>query len=218
MTTRRGSTGRPQRATSKAELRKDLLVFVEGDRTEEDYLVFWHQEHRRHINVRVDEIRGSPMTLVKAALDAQREARRDEKRGRGRAYDEIWCVFDVDEHPSLGEAINIALQNEIHIAVSNPCIELWFILHFQDQTAYIEREPAQRRSKGLLSCDKVLTRTALQTLYDRYADARTRAMRLDNKHKGDGSEDRANPSSGVWRIIDSIKAGVEHAGSNRARA
>jgi hypothetical protein len=27
----------------------------------------------------------------------------------------------------------------------DPCVELWFILHFEDQTAYLERQTAQRR-------------------------------------------------------------------------
>jgi hypothetical protein len=117
-------------------------------------------------------------------------------------------VFDVDEHSSLEEAINIAAQNGIYVAVSNPCIELWFILHFQDQTAHIERHPAQSLSRKLLSCGKTLTRTALEALSERHDEARARAIYLDTKHAGDGSPNGTNPSSGAWRIIDSISSGA----------
>jgi hypothetical protein len=182
-------------------------VFVEGKLTEEDYLVFWHREHRRHVNVQIHDTRGAPLTLVRAAVEAKKQERRQENRRQGRAHDEIWCVFDVDEHPSIPEARNLARAHGIFLAVSNPCIELWFILHFQDQTAYIDRHNAQRVSRDLLSCDKALSPAALEALHQRNDDARARAIYLDAKHEGDGSPDGANPSSGMWTIVDSIRSG-----------
>jgi hypothetical protein len=99
----------------------------------------------------------------------------------------------------------LANRNNINLAISNPCIELWFILHFERHTAYIERQPAQRRAEDLLGCSKVLTDSALSVLAERYDRARDRAIRLDEKHAGDGSPPASNPSSGVWRLIDLIR-------------
>jgi hypothetical protein len=203
--TKRGSAGRPRRSSSSTEVRKELLVFVEGKRTEEDYLVFWQRAFRRQVSVQIGETRGAPITLVEAARVARRLDKRGQKRGEGRAYDEIWCVFDVDEHPSLDSAIQMAAQNEISVAVSNPCIELWFILHFQDQTAFLDRHSAQRRSAELLCCRKALSTPALEQLYEHYGDARVRAVDLDTKHAGDGSPAGENPSSGAWRLIESLR-------------
>jgi hypothetical protein len=114
-------------------------------------------------------------------------------------------VFDRDEHPNFGEAIDLADRHGVNLAISNPCLEFWFILHFEDKTAYIERQAAQRRAEELLGCSKVLTEAAPNTLADAYDEARRRAIKLDEKHVGDGSPPRSNPSSGVWRLIDLIR-------------
>ncbi len=52
-------------------------------------------------------------------------------------YDEVWCVFDMDynsgakEISSFDNAINKAHKNEIKVAYSNDCFELWFCLHYE---------------------------------------------------------------------------------------
>jgi hypothetical protein len=114
-------------------------------------------------------------------------------------------MFDVDVHPFLNEVEIMAADNEINLAVSSPCIELWFVLHFEEQTAHIERNDAQRRSAELLGCRKVLTQQALGELEKGHTVARTRARQLDCKHSGDGSPRWTNPSTGAWRLVDSIR-------------
>lgn len=169
-------------------------------------MVHWHRRYRREVNVVIDPFHGGPLQLVQHAVEAKRRSQRDERQGRGRAYDEIWCVFDVDQHPELATATDLARRHGVCLAISNPCIELWFVLHFQDQTAYIERADAQALSKTLLGCEKALTESALTTLDKRVAEARDRAQRLDLKHHGDGSLPGSNPSSGVWRLVEAIQA------------
>jgi RloB-like protein len=120
--------------------------------------------------------------------------------------DEIWCVFDVDEHPYQADAIRRAEQHGINVAVSTPCLELWFILHFEAQAAHMGRRAAIRRAEALLSCSKTLTDEALQALVSRYEDAVKRARELDVKHAKDRSPPRSNPSSDVWRLIERIQA------------
>lgn len=116
-----------------------------------------------------------------------------------------WCVFDIDEHPYVAQAVELAASSGISVAISNPCIELWFLLHFQDQTAALHRHDAQRRSCELLNCKKSPTAEALAELVTRYEDARRRAQELDRKHAGDGSPPGSNPSSGAWRLIDRLR-------------
>jgi hypothetical protein len=74
--------------------------------------------------------------------DSEREARR--RRDDNLRFDRVWCVFDIDEHPLVPEAKQQAQANAISLAVSNPCLELWFLLHFQDRNAHIERQNVQR--------------------------------------------------------------------------
>jgi hypothetical protein len=191
----------------------EVLVFVEGLETEERYLTFWHRRHRDRVLVSIDAFRGGPLQLVEHAVQAKARGDKDARRGRGRPYDEIWCVFDVDEHPHLAAATELARKHSIRVAVSNPCLELWFLLHYEDCNAYINRVEAQRRARGHLRSGKVLADAALVALAARHCDAVSRAVKLDVKHRGDGSPDGENPSSNVWQLIDLIR-GAREAGPN----
>lgn len=154
----------------------------------------------------IDEFRGTPMALVERAIRVRDAELRDERKGRGKAVDEVWCVFDFDVHPYVRDAIELAHVNDIEVAASNPCIELWFVLHHEEQTAHIERQAARRRATDLLGCGKHLTREALQALDPLYAEATQRAKRLDQKHFGDGSPPRSNPSTDVWRLAARLRS------------
>jgi hypothetical protein len=189
---------------TKDALRFELLVFVEGEVTEEQYLIHYRRRHRAKANVQIADPHGTPFSLVERAVEAKKDDERDARRKGGRARDEYWCVCDVDEHPKLREAIELAVRNDIKLAISNPCIELWFLIHFEDQFAYIDRHDSQTAAKTHTKCDKTLTTDALEELEERFAEAKDRARRLEAKHMGDGTPAPGNPSSDVWRIIDSI--------------
>ena len=197
----------PTRHISAAAQRPEVLVFVEGLRTEDLYLTYWRRRYRERVLVTIDPFRGGPLQLVEHAVDAKRQEIREAKRGRGRAHDQIWCVFDVDEHPNLPQAAEIARKHGIGLAISNPCLELWFILHFEDRTAYIDRFAAQRRAAELLKCGKVITDRALATLADRHSAAMVRSTKLDQKHLDDGSPPKSNPSSSISELIELIRGG-----------
>ncbi len=186
-------------------MRRELLLFVEGARTETDYFKHWYRLHRERVIVAIADFHGGPVQLVDRAIAAKKEQLYEARHGRGRPYDEIWCAFDVDDHPNRHDAIERAARGGINVAVSNPCLELWFILHYEDQTAYIDPKTAQRRAEELLHCSKVLTDPALDALTSRHDEAVTRAVRLDEKHLKDGSPPRSNPSSDAWRLVDRIR-------------
>jgi hypothetical protein len=180
-------------------------VFVEGLRTEDLYLTYWRRQYRDRVRVEIDPFRGGPLQLVERAVQAMRNEALDARKGRGRAHDQIWCVFDRDEHPNFAKAIALAGSHSINLAISNPCLELWFILHFENQTAYLERQAAQHRAAELLGSSTVLNDAALSALANNYDEARRRAIKLDEKHAGDGSPPASNPSSGMWHLIDVIR-------------
>ena len=195
---------RPLGRASPGSAPRRIAVFTEGKKTEPDYLAYWHRAHRDRVQVAISGDLGAPMTVVDRAVEQKRSEAKEARRGRGRASDEYWCVIDVDQHANLGPAVEKAIANGIGVAVSNPCVELWFILHFQDQAAEIDRKRAQAISKELLKCDKVLDEPALQALDERFPAAKARARALDDKHLGDGRPARSNPSSGVWKLVDRI--------------
>ncbi len=197
----RRETSRPDRGQASE---RSLYVFTEGKGTEKDYINHWFRKHRNHIRIVIDKFHGSPLRLVENAITQREQDRREEKRSRGQVADEYWVVFDCDEHQDFDEAIKEATANNIRIAVSNPCIELWFILHSRDQTAWIHRHNAQKDSEHLLKCKKRLTRQALEALDEGFDDAKGRALHLDSWHEGNGSPPRSNPSSSVWELVERI--------------
>lgn len=53
-------------------------------------------------------------------------------------YDEVWCVFDMDNEPGkngqeddFNSAIQLCLNNGLKCAYSNDAFELWIYLHYQ---------------------------------------------------------------------------------------
>lgn len=115
-----------------------------------------------------------------------------------REYDQIWVVFDVDEHPKLAEAHQQARSNHLNVAQSNPCFELWALLHFQDQTAELTRHHAQRLCRQHMpGYEKLLPYAQLS---GRVEAACARAEQLREQHTRNGTA-RGNPSTDVDFLV-----------------
>src|SRR6185295_17099142 len=131
------------RRRSSDQPRRRILVLCEGKETEPRYLEALYAKLRpSRVQIVIEGYGEDPKALVERAVARKREVEREARR-RGDSEispDEIWCVFDVDEHGRLADARQQARDNGIELAVSNPCFELWALLHFQDQTAYLARE------------------------------------------------------------------------------
>lgn len=54
--------------------------------------------------------------------------------------DIIWCVFDRDDNTNamLSKAKQVAIKEGYQIAFSNPSFEVWFLLHFNNQSTPVE--------------------------------------------------------------------------------
>ena len=140
------------------------MIYTEGERTEPGYLTYWRRELRDAVLVTVSDYHAGPLQLIEAAVAARNAEARDARRGHGKAHDEVWCVFDRDEHPNIPEAFDLARAHGIGVVISDPCIELWFALHYEDQTAYVHRHDAQTRCELLIGCGKSLTQAAVTAL------------------------------------------------------
>jgi hypothetical protein len=194
-----------RRASDRAK-RTSLMVFSEGEKTEPIYLTHWYRLYRDKVIVKIAEhAETSPFELVERAAAQRDYDLREERRGRGDAFNQYWCIFDVDEHPKIPEALQLAESRSVNVALSGPNIELWFLIHFESRTAYIDRFEAKRRAYALLSCGKALSIQALELLTERFPAAKDRAQSLERKHLGDGSLPPWNPTSNVWRLIDVIR-------------
>ncbi|MCA1186917.1 MULTISPECIES: RloB family protein [unclassified Saccharopolyspora] len=87
---------------------------------------------------------------------------------------------------------------KIRLAVSNPCIEYWLLLHFEEYDgALLDYAAAARRLKRHV-CHYAKASIAFDDYREGLADARARAERRC-EHE---CEHQRNPSSGVWRLVD----------------
>ncbi|OHT88084.1 RloB family protein [Mycobacteroides saopaulense] len=205
MTTGSKRTRTPRRPSTIAT-RLQIRIFTEGKKTEVQYVNHLYRLHRDQVIISVAPHLGSaPKTVVQAAANERNSDLREEKRGRGSAFSEYWAVFDVDEHKDLDEALAVAAKEGIKVALSSPCLELWFLLHAQPQTAYLHHHDAQHHAKQFLGCEKTLTDGALALLDAGYLMAKQRACGLDAKHLGDQSVLPWNPSSNIWELTETIK-------------
>ena len=195
-------SGRPQRSAGKRDERRIIRVLTEGAVTEPGYLAQWARRNHQ-IRIETKDSGMVPLSLVQRAREYQKVNARLQNRGQGVDFDEIWCVFDVDQHPNLAQAINEARQSSISVALSNPCFELWLILHYEDQTAHIDRRDAQSRVRDLGAIKgKRLEPTNIEALFSGYEAARLRAQQLRERHLANGSDPTENPSSTVWELVD----------------
>lgn len=203
----RGSSRDLGRRPPRREPKRRILIVCEGRVTEAGYFKDLRRAFRNPlVEVEIDDQKGVPKTLVERAAVRKKAAERDAKSQRDEflSYDEVWCVFDVDEHPHLSDAQQQARDNGIDLAVSNPCFELWALLHFQDHSAFVER----KRLRGMLKrhlpgYDKALP---YESLRPGYAQAIQRATDLDRRRE-EANDVGGNPSTGVYRLTEKIRLG-----------
>jgi len=202
-----------RRRTATRPERRTIVIFCEGEASEPDYLNALrrlpHIRDSTSINIEIDPERGVPLTLVNRAIE----------RSGDDEVDECWCVFDVEwpqHHPHLDRAIRLATRHGIRLAVSNPCFELWLILHFQDQTAFLTTAEAERRSRKLDGrAGKRLDPTPY--LQRRQAAARRAALLAQRHLRDQTSFPNDNPSSTMHELLAAVEPAVAPGGDGPAQ-
>ncbi|MGC8476860.1 MAG: RloB family protein [Acetobacteraceae bacterium] len=129
-----------------------FTLFCEGERTEPDYFRALARAHPA-ILLEIKPAAGDPGTLARSAIahraDGKKAARR---RGGADSYeeqDQTWAVFDRDLHPSYEQAIDLCRRHNIGLARSNPCFELWLILHEAEFDRPDDHHQVQRHLRTL---------------------------------------------------------------------
>lgn len=205
MTHARNRRRRPARRAAFRDPKPVILVVTEGEVTEPEYLRGYESACRNaRVNIEFGPEHGVPKTLVELAKQSKQEAesRAKSEKDANLAYDSVWCVFDIDEHPAVGEAQQMARDNGIDLAISNPCFELWLLLHFRDNPGMNDRTQVRAMlAKYVPDYDKHVE-------YANYAagyhEAVKRASRMDKAAEKAGESNR-NPTTGVYRLTESIR-------------
>ena len=107
-----------------------VLVVTEGAQTERQYIELLHQTLRDGpvaVAVRTVGVGDGPHAVVQKCIGL-----RDEARRKGKPYDHLVCVVDVDQHTTLPQAAAIATAEDIDLVVTNLKFEMWLLWHVAD--------------------------------------------------------------------------------------
>ena len=176
-------------------------MFCEGKVTEPDYVNGLRRlpeiSSENSLKIEISPEHAVPLKLVEMAVE----------RSRDEEVDECWCIFDVEwpkKHPNLEDAVAMAKENKIKLAISNPCFELWLLLHFADHNACVSNRDMERMSQKY---DGRRGKAIDAAVYmPRRHEAARRARRLQARHERDGKGfPDNNPSSGMFEFLEALE-------------
>ncbi|MCL2571131.1 MAG: RloB family protein [Defluviitaleaceae bacterium] len=204
-----------KRGSRKRNTHPVVIIVCEGAKTEPIYFNhFKKRDKPLRIEVVKDAAGESYRALIKAAIGAK------EKYVNGTESNwAVWCVSDVDvdhntpDNQSLRSSqlkayAKEATQNGFRVALSNPCFELWFLLHFTYTTGHVrdcdtlieklsKYIPKYKKDSGIYNL-----------LADKQCNAISNGKKLENYHQEQGKSDMidvsVNPYTNVWELVEAL--------------
>lgn len=118
------------RSTKKRSRGKRYLIVTNGKVTEKEYFEKLVDLYGLRGRVVIDKGAAGrdPKTLVERAVDLKAKEDREARKERFDSWESVWAVTDVDGF-SMFAAQQLARQEAVGLAVSNPCFEVWLIDH-----------------------------------------------------------------------------------------
>ncbi len=156
-----------------------IVVASEGKDTERIYFKALAKEYtnpRVHVHIlersEAEQNNSSPEHVLKQLNDYKEQYALE-------ADDELWLVVDKDRwtEAMLSRVATECTQDDyMHMALSNPCIELWLLLHLVDVTSLTSEEQQQwlenrRKSKSADPYLKVRLRQEMGSYHESAYDA-----------------------------------------------
>ena len=197
-----------QRSAPQRQTGTKIIIACEGSSTEPGYFGGL-RETKNLSDKRViipPHVGTDPLTVVNSAIDA----RDGQKRGNGWGKkDEAWAVFDGDEHKqrdpeNWNNAIQKAAGRSIHLAISNPCFEFWYLLHFREHNANLTRQKARELLKHHVPDYEKADRLYPHPLGPLTMEAIQRAKQIAARAEGDGLPLHTNPGTNVWGLVETL--------------
>lgn len=201
------------RNTSRSKATKtpkpEIVVVCEGANTEPNYLAdFSCQYGNKLVRVTCIPGAGAPVTIVNKAVDIRKNLVRKARREKN-SFDslfQVWAVFDIDEHPNIDRAVDKARANKISVARSNPCFEIWPLLHIRSHTGCIHRHDLQKLLGDEMPNYKPenAKNVDYQSIKDMYPEACKRADKLLDMHV-EVDTPFGNPSTEIHNLLKQIE-------------
>ena len=177
--------GRKARISKGKQMKPNFFVFCEGE-TEMAYVKFLRSLYRAPIQVIPKK--GKSNISEDFIEKSKNEYVRTEQ-------DKVFLMYDLDVDGMLEQLQKIP---NAELLVSNPCMELWFLLHYQDQKSEISSDRCIKKlqkfsneyKKGILSEEE---KTFL---------AEKKDLAIERAKNMIGYQ---NPSSTVYKLLEKLK-------------
>jgi hypothetical protein len=165
-----------------------FFFFCEGE-TELAYIKYLRSTYRLPVEI-VPKIAGNSITDRYIADYKKHNTVFDKD------IDKTFLIYDCDVEHVLHKLKQL---KDVHLLLSNPCFELWFLLHCQNQTAALTSEDCVRK---------------LKTYIPRYSkgaiDEKLKSKMVANKNKSMARAkdlpEFCNPSTDIYRLIGELDA------------
>ncbi len=159
-----------KRPSHQRQLARLFVIATEGTQTEKQYFEALNGSNPRiHIKVLEKLDTASSPKKVLAYLD------KFKKEYSLRAGDELWLVIDRDyqswEEKEISEVAQLCHQKKYHLALSNPCFELWLLLHWVYLCNYSEEEKQKILENKTINNKRNYTDEKLKNLLKSYNKA-----------------------------------------------
>lgn len=199
------------RGRAYREPRRTFHIFCEGKNTEPGYF----RAVERCFSDALIELNlfagvGEPLALSNKAKEHSIElglAKRTKKKLNSfEEKDTVWVVFDRDNHPHYERAIDACRGAGIQVARSNPCFELWLVLHYADYEKPDGRHAVQSKLSEL---DTIYAREEgknadFDGMMSKLIDAEKRAC-LQLSRRGKEGSKMNPPSTTVFKLTSAIR-------------
>lgn len=200
-----------RRATKKdrkrytRERKEIILIATEGkNKTERNYFREFNRSIKGCAIVFSDGNNTDPVNIVHDALNSA-----DKRDIEPRNGDSIYAVFDTDfkKESQISEARKLAERNGVEIILSNPCFEVWLLLHFRYSTRGYQSNNEVIKELNDVWPEYRKNIASFKQLRDRCEDAIENTGKLKKFHnetKGTDIVERCNPSTDVDKLVTRI--------------
>ena len=170
-------------------MRKIALVICEGE-TEERYINLLKKWYKSPIRI-VPRVEGTKIT--QSLVDNRTRELKLSKWDKVHTF----LMYDMDV-PSINEKL---LACKAEMLLSNPCFEIWLLLHAKDQKAAIETDALVKELKKSAPVWKNYSKSAFTDTQKSFLNDKTdvaveRAKKL---------QEFQNPSTGIYKLIEMLK-------------
>ena len=182
-----------------------LIAYEGNNKTEKNYFYNFLSREKNFVIKIVPGNETDPINLIKQTINKVKEIDLDFNNG-----DLAYCVFDTDTDTSKNnqiiKAVSLALKNNVIPIISSPCIELWFLLHYEYTTGFISNEEVINILKRHNSKYKKNYNIYLD-IKDRTNVAIDNSKKLENYHLKNKKKLQlvdTNPYTEIYKIVEEL--------------